>query len=78
MVTRNGTVKRTEEIRLRNMPGGGPPGASPWTRGDELIAVLETDGEANVLIATHDGMAIWLPGDRCPAHGPDCGGGPGH
>ena len=26
--------------------------------GDELITVLETDGQANILIATHDGQAI--------------------
>ena len=26
--------------------------------GDELISVRETDGETNILIATHDGMAV--------------------
>lgn len=57
MVTRNGTVKRTEKSAFRNIRAAGLRGLT-LDEGDELIAVLETDGEANVLIATHDGMAI--------------------
>lgn len=57
MVTRNGTVKRTERAAFRNIRAIGLRGLT-LDEGDELIAVLETDGQANILIATHDGMAI--------------------
>ena len=57
MVTRGGTVKRTEKSAFRNIRAGGLRGLT-LDEGDELIAVLETDGQANILIATRDGMAI--------------------
>ena len=76
MVTRNGTVKRTEKSAFRNIRAAGLRGLT-LDEGDELIAVLETDGEANVLIHPRRHGHL-LPGDRCPAHGPDRGGGPGH
>ena len=57
MVTRNGTVKRTEKAAFRNIRAVGLR-VLTLEEGDELIAVLETDGQANILIATHDGMAI--------------------
>ncbi len=57
MVTRHGTVKRTEKSAFRNIRAGGLRGLT-LDEGDELIAVLETDGSANILIATHEGMAI--------------------
>ena len=57
MVTRNGTVKRMQlsdiytarkaGIRVLNIE-----------EGDELIAVMKTTGEDNILIATRNGMAI--------------------
>ncbi len=57
MVTRNGTVKRMQlsdiytarkaGIRVLNIE-----------EGDELIAVMKTSGEDNILIATRKGMAI--------------------
>ena len=57
MVTRNGTVKRTEKAAFRNIRAVGLR-VLTLEEGDELIAVLETDGQANILIATHDGMTI--------------------
>ena len=57
MVTRNGTVKRTEKSAFRNIRTVGLR-VLTLEEGDELISVQETDGEQNVLIATHDGMSI--------------------
>ena len=57
MVTRNGTVKRTEKAAFRNIRAVGLR-VLTLEEEDELIAVLETEGEDNILIATHDGMAI--------------------
>ena len=57
MVTKNGTVKRTEKSAFRNIRAVGLR-VLTLDEGDELITVLETDGQANVLIATHDGQAI--------------------
>ena len=57
MVTRSGTVKRTEKSAFRNIRTVGLR-VLTLEEGDELMAVLETDGQDNILIATHDGMAI--------------------
>ena len=57
MVTRNGTVKRTEKSAFRNIRTSGLR-VLTLDEGDELISVRETDGDMNILIATHDGMAI--------------------
>ena len=57
MVTRKGTVKRTEKAAFRNIRAVGLR-VLTLDEGDELMAVLETDGQANILIATRDGMAI--------------------
>ena len=57
MVTKNGTVKRTEKSAFRNIRAVGLR-VLTLDEGDELITVLETDGQANILIATHDGQAI--------------------
>lgn len=57
MVTRGGTVKRTEKSAFRNIRTVGLR-VLTLEEGDELMAVLETDGQDNILIATHDGMAI--------------------
>ncbi len=57
MVTKNGTVKRTEKSAFRNIRTSGLR-VLTLEEEDELISVQETDGEANILIATHDGMAI--------------------
>ena len=57
MVTKNGTVKRTEKSAFRNIRAVGLR-VLTLDEGDELITVLENDGQENVLIATHDGQAI--------------------
>ncbi|MGM9579598.1 MAG: DNA gyrase subunit A [Evtepia sp.] len=57
MITRNGTVKRTEKSAFRNIRTSGLR-VLTLDEGDELISVRETDGATNILIATHDGMAI--------------------
>ena len=57
MVTKNGTVKRTEKYAFRNIRAVGLR-VLTLDEGDELITVLETDGQENILIATHDGQAI--------------------
>jgi len=57
MVTRNGTVKRLEASAFRNMRSSGLR-AITLEEGDELISVRDTDGEQNIIIATHQGMAI--------------------
>jgi DNA gyrase subunit A len=57
MVTKNGTVKRLEQAGLKNIRVSGIR-ALRLDDGDELISVRETDGSRNILIATHDGVAI--------------------
>ena len=57
MVTRNGTVKRLPVSTLKNIRQTGIR-ALTLDEGDELVAVRETDGSQNILIATHDGQAI--------------------
>ena len=57
MVTRNGTAKRIELEQLKNIRSVGIR-AIILDEGDELISVRQTDGEQNILIATHDGAAI--------------------
>ncbi len=57
MITRNGTVKR---LRLSVLNTARKAGIRAITleEDDELICVRQTDGNQNILIATHDGMAI--------------------
>ena len=57
MVTRNGTVKR---IALKALDTNRRTGIRALTLEDEdeLISVFRTKGDDNVIIATHDGMAI--------------------
>jgi len=57
MITRNGTVKRVSQQALKNIRVSGIR-ALTLAEDDELISVRETDGEKNILIATHDGSAI--------------------
>ena len=57
MVTRNGTVKRLPVSALKNIRVSGIR-ALRLEEGDQLISVRETDGKQNILIATHDGMAV--------------------
>ncbi len=57
MVTRQGTVKRLPVYTLKNLRNNGIR-ALRLDEGDELVCVRETDGTKNILIATHDGMAV--------------------
>jgi len=57
MVTRNGTVKRLRLDTLKNIRNVGIR-ALRMDEGDSLISVRQTDGEQNIIIATHKGMAI--------------------
>lgn len=57
MATRKGTVKRVEMSAFRNIRASGLR-AITLEEGDELISVRETDGEMNLILATHQGMAI--------------------
>ena len=56
MVTRSGTAKRLDVMSLKNIRPSGIR-AIHLDEGDELVSVVETDGESRILIATHDGMA---------------------
>ncbi len=56
MVTKLGTCKRLAVSALRNIRQSGLR-ALNLNEGDELVSVIETDGTANIIIATHDGMA---------------------
>ena len=56
-VTRMGTVKRMAQSALRNIRSSGIR-ALTLDEGDELISVIPTDGSENILIATHQGMAV--------------------
>src|SRR5699024_6621498 len=56
-LTRSGTVKPSDKAASRNTRAVGQR-VLTRAEGDELRAVLETDGQDNILIATHDGMAI--------------------
>ncbi len=55
--TRSGTVKRMALSALRNIRTSGIR-ALTLDEGDELINVMRTDGQQNILMATHNGQAI--------------------
>ena len=57
MITRMGTVKRLELSVLNTARKAGIRALS-LDEGDELIEVRRTDGEQNILLVTHEGMAI--------------------
>ena len=56
-VTRNGTVKRMSQSALKNIRSNGIR-ALTLDEGDELISVIPTTGNENILIATNRGMAV--------------------
>ena len=70
MVPRNGTVKRLAASALKNIRASGIR-ALRLDEGDELISVRETDGKQNILIATHDGMAVCFDENDVRAMGRD-------
>ena len=63
MFTRNGTVKRLDASALKNLRNNGLR-VIILDEGDQLIEVRETDGDQNLLIATHDGMAVCFPEEK--------------
>ena len=56
-VTRQGTVKRMAQSALKNIRSSGIR-ALNLDEGDELISVIPTMGDDNILIATRRGMAV--------------------
>ena len=56
-VTKNGTVKRRELASLNTARKAGIR-ALTLSEGDELIAVMKTDGKQDIMLASADGMAI--------------------
>ena len=56
-VTRMGTVKRMAQSALKNIRSSGIR-ALNLDEGDELIAVIPTAGDENILIATYKGSAV--------------------
>ena len=59
-VTRNGTVKRISQASLKNLRNIGIR-AITLDEGDELISVIPTEGDENIMIATRNGLAIRFP-----------------
>jgi DNA gyrase, A subunit len=70
MVTKNGTVKR---ITLSSIHTSRKAGIRCITldEDDELMAVLPTDGQQNIILATHLGMAICFSEDDVRVMGRD-------
>ncbi|NCB52476.1 MAG: DNA gyrase subunit A [Clostridia bacterium] len=73
MVTKYGTTKRLIMSELKNIRQTGIR-ALRLDDGDELISVRETDGCQNILIATHDGMAICFDENDVRTMGRDAAG----
>src|SRR5437868_10653658 len=57
MVTRNGVNKKTLLSEYQNIRANGI-NAINIDSGDELLAVIRTDGKQQIFVATHDGMAV--------------------
>lgn len=57
MVTRNGVIKKTALSDYQNIRASGI-NAINIDPGDELLDIIRTDGKRQILIATHDGMAV--------------------
>jgi len=57
MATKYGVIKRTELSEFANMRKSGLRAVN-LREGDELIAVKQTDGKCDLLMGTHEGMAI--------------------
>ena len=57
LITKQGTMKRMELSILKNIRSTGIR-ALGLNEDDELVAALLTDGNDNLIIATHDGMSI--------------------
>jgi len=60
MVTRHGVIKKSSLADYQNIRTNGI-NAINIDEGDELLDVIRTDGSKQILIATHDGMAVRFP-----------------
>ena len=72
-VTRNGTVKRLELASLNTARKAGIR-ALTLSEGDELIAVMKTDGKQDIMLASADGMAICFNENAVRVMGRDAAG----
>jgi DNA gyrase subunit A len=72
-VTKFGTVKRLQLSTLDTARKAGIR-ALTLSEGDELIAVMKTSGDDNILLATADGMAILFNENEVRVMGRDAGG----
>ncbi len=63
MVTKNGVIKRTLLCEYEYQRKGGKI-ALALDEGDELLAVLHTHGECNIIIATRNGSAVKFTEDN--------------
>ncbi len=68
MVTKNGTVKRTSLAEFEYQRKGGKR-ALTLDEGDELVFVRETDGTADIMIATNGGRCVRFHEADIPVHG---------
>lgn len=59
MVTKNGVIKRTSLDLYKNIRRMGLI-AINLDEGDELLYVLKTDGNCNMLLATHNGLSVYF------------------
>ncbi len=66
MVTKNGKIKRTNLSMYKNVRKNGLI-AIGLDEGDEIAGVRMTDGNAQVFVATHNGMAIRLEEEKIRA-----------
>lgn len=57
MVTKNGVIKKSKLSDFQNIRANGI-NAINIDAGDELLDIIRTDGKRQILIATHDGMAV--------------------
>ncbi len=57
MITKNGVIKRCDLSAFEYQRRGGKI-AIDLDEGDELLFVKHTDGSGNIIIATHEGMAV--------------------
>ncbi len=72
-VTRNGTVKRLELASLNTARKAGIR-ALTLSEGDELIAVMKTDGKQDILLASANGMVICFNENDVRVMGSDAAG----
>ncbi len=68
MVTKEGTIKKTE-LTAFSRPRAGGIVAIGLGKNDELISVGQTDGTREIFIGTHDGKAIRFPESAARAMG---------